>query len=132
MFDILKQSVFASLGLASLARDKAEELVGEISRRAKLSEKEANEFRDELMRRREAAQKDIEAEIDQRINHAFIQLGILKAGARKSVEAARAELQTFIDRRIDEALKRLEVARSEDVQSLLSRVELLECKLAKG
>jgi polyhydroxyalkanoate synthesis regulator phasin len=132
MFDILKQSVFASLGLASLARDKAEELVSEISRRAKLSKEEANEFRDELMRRRDAAQKDFEAEIDRRIDHAFIQLGLLKAGAIKSAEAASDEVQNFIDRRIAEALKRLEVARTEDVQSLLSRVELLERKVAKA
>ena len=132
MFDILKESVFVSLGLASLAREKAEELAKEVSRRAKLSEADANKFRDELMRRQETAQKDLQTEIDRRIDHAFIQLGILKGGARKSVEAARDELQGFIDRRIDETLKRLEVARSEEVQSLLSRVELLERKLAKG
>jgi polyhydroxyalkanoate synthesis regulator phasin len=84
------------------------------------------------MRRQEAAQKDLQTEIDRRIDHAFIQLGILKAGARKSVEAARDDLQSFIDRRIDEAMKRLEVARSEDVQSLLSRVELLERRSAKA
>ena len=131
MFDILKESVFVSLGLASLARDKAEELVKEVSRRAKLSEAEATKFHEEFMQRQQAAQKDLQAEIDRRIDHAFIQLGLLKAGARKSAEAARDEVQILIDRRIDEALKRLEVARTEDVQSLLSRVELLERKAAK-
>ena len=131
MFDILKESVFVSLGLASLARDKAEELVTEVSRRAKLSEADATKFREELMRRQEAAQKDLQAEIDRRIDHAFIQLGILKAGAKKSAEAARDEVQNFLDRRIDKAIERLDVARAEDVQSLLSRVEMLERKTTK-
>jgi polyhydroxyalkanoate synthesis regulator phasin len=131
MFDILKESVFVSLGLASLARDKAEELVTEVSRRAKLSEADATKFREELMRRQEAAQKDLQAEIDRRIDHAFIQLGILKGTAKKSAEAARDEVQSFLDRRIDKAIERLEVARAEDVQSLLSRVEMLERKTAK-
>ena len=103
----------------------------EVSRRAKLSEADATKFREELMRRQEAAQKDLQAEIDRRIDHAFIQLGILKAGAQKSAEAARDEVQNFLDRRIDEAIERLEVARAEDVQSLLSRVELLERMSAK-
>jgi polyhydroxyalkanoate synthesis regulator phasin len=126
MFDILKQSVFASLGLASLARDKAEELVGEISRRAKLSEKEANEFRDELMRRRDAAQKDFEAEIDRRIDHAFIQLGLVKAGVKKSIEQGRDELQALIDQRIQNTIDQLGLARAEDMQALVKRVERLE------
>lgn len=126
MFDILKQSVFASLGLASLARDKAEELVAEISRRGKLSEKEANEFRDELMRRRDAAQKDFEAEIDRRIDHAFIQLGLMKAGLKKSVEEGRNELQAVIDQRVQAAIDQLGLAGTDDLQALTKRVERLE------
>jgi polyhydroxyalkanoate synthesis regulator phasin len=126
MFDIVKQSVFASLGLASLARDKAEELVTEISRRAKLSEKEANEFRDELMRRRETAQKEFEAEVDRRIDHAFIQLGLIKAGVKKSIEQGRDGLQAMIDQRIQSAVDQLGLARSDDMQALAKRVERLE------
>ena len=77
MFDVIKQSIFAGLGLASLARDKAEELATEISRRASLSEKDATEFVAEFMRRRDEAQRDLQTEIDHRIDHAFIQLGIV-------------------------------------------------------
>ncbi len=60
MFEVLKQSVFVSLGLASLARDKVDELATEVSRRAKLSEAETTEFREELARRTEAARHDFE------------------------------------------------------------------------
>jgi polyhydroxyalkanoate synthesis regulator phasin len=130
MFDIVKQSIFAGLGLASLARDKAEELAAEISRRAQLSEKDANEFVSEFMRRRDEAQRDLQTEVDRRIDHAFIQLGIVKAGVRKVEEEGRAEWQSFLDQRIEQALERLGIARVEDVQSLTTRIELLERKLA--
>ena len=130
MFEVLKQSIFLSLGLASLARDKAEELAADVSHRAKLSEADASAFRDELMRRRDAAQRDLEAEIDRRIDHFFIQLGILKAGVRKVGEEGRVELQTFLDQLTEDALTRVGIARAEDVQSLTSRIELLERKAA--
>jgi polyhydroxyalkanoate synthesis regulator phasin len=132
MFDVIKQSIFAGLGLASLARDKAEELAAEISRRAKLSEKDAGEFVEEFMRRRDAAQRDLETEIDQRIDHAFIQLGIVKSGIRKVSEEGSREFKVFIDTQIDDALRRSGIASSEDVQSLMARVARLEHQLASG
>ena len=98
MFDVLKQAVFIGLGLASLTREKAEQLADEIARRAKLSEQESKEFQAELASRTEQARQELEAEIDRRIDHAFIQLGIVKAGVKKESEAAKAELRTAIDK----------------------------------
>jgi polyhydroxyalkanoate synthesis regulator phasin len=132
MFDLIKQSVFAAVGLASLARDKAEELAEEVSRRAKLSESEANEFRQEFMKRRDAAQKDLQSEIDRRIDHAFIQMGIVKANVVKAGEESTREVGNFIDRQISEALERAGVARTEDLKSLTERVERLEALLSQS
>jgi polyhydroxyalkanoate synthesis regulator phasin len=126
MFDLLKQSIFTSLGLAGLAREKVEQLAAEVSRRAQLSEQDANEFQAELVRRSEQAKQELEAEIDQRIDHAFVQLGILKAGVTKAGESARGELQTLIDQRIDAARQRLGIARADEVEALTRRLELLE------
>jgi polyhydroxyalkanoate synthesis regulator phasin len=131
MFELVKQAIFTSAGLASLGREKLNELAAEVSSRAKLSEKEAQEFQVELEQRAEQARKDLQAEIDWRIDHALIQLGIVKSGAKKAAESARDELQGLIDQRIDAALQRLGIARTEDVHALTQRVELLERKLAQ-
>src|SRR5581483_52336 len=48
VFDIIKQAVFAGIGLASLTREKAEQLAAEVARRAKLSEDETKEFQADL------------------------------------------------------------------------------------
>jgi polyhydroxyalkanoate synthesis regulator phasin len=130
MFDVLKQAVFTSLGVASLTREKAEQLAAEVARRAKLSEQESKEFQAEFATRSEQARQELEDEIDRRIDHAFIQLGIIKAGMKKEGEAARDELRAAIDKRVDEAIRRLGVARADDVQALTIRVEALEKKLA--
>ena len=129
MFDILKQAVYTGIGLASLTKDKAEQLAQEVARRAKLTVQESNEFQADLVARAEQARKDLVEEIDQRINHAFIQVGIIKAGVKKETEAVGNEVRSFIDARIDEALQRLGVARLEDVQALSIRLDALERSL---
>lgn len=129
MFDILKQAVYTGIGLASLTKDKAEQLAQEVARRAKLTEQESNEFQADLVARAEQARKDLLEEIDQRINHAFIQIGIIKAGVKKETEAVGNEVRSFIDARIDDALQRLGVARLEDVQALGIRLDALERSL---
>src|SRR5262249_7487904 len=126
MFDVLKQSIFTSVGLACLAREKVEQLAADVARHAELSEQEANDFQAELVRRVEQAKQELGSEIDQRIDHAFIQFGILKAGVRKAGESAQGELQTLMDRRIEAALQRLGIARADEVEALSRRLELLE------
>lgn len=126
MFDVLKQAVYTGIGLASLTKDKAEQLAQEVARRAKLTEQESNEFQSDLVARAEQARKDLLEEIDQRINHAFIQVGIIKAGVKKETEAVGNEIRAFIDTRIDAALERLGVARLEDVEALGIRLDALE------
>jgi len=130
MFDVLKEAVYASIGLASLTREKAEQLAAEVGRRAKLSEQESKEFQAELTRRTEQARQELQVEIDRRIDHAFIQLGIIKAGVKKEGEAASQALRSAIDKGVEEALQRLGVARADDLQALTIRFEALERKLA--
>jgi polyhydroxyalkanoate synthesis regulator phasin len=79
-FDILEQTLLAGVGLAGLPREKVQDLAAEVSRRAQLSQQEAKEFQAELVARADQARQDLHAEIDRRIDHAFIQLGtIIKA-----------------------------------------------------
>jgi polyhydroxyalkanoate synthesis regulator phasin len=130
MFDVLKEAVFTSVGLASLTREKVEQLAAEVGRRAKLSEQDLKAFQTELAIRTDQARQDFQTEIDRRIDHAFIQLGIIKAGVKREGEAARQQLSTAIDKRVEEAIQRLGVARADDLQALTIRFEALERKLS--
>ncbi len=58
----------------------------------------------------------------------MIQMGLLKGSSQGSRLGQRC-LPDFVDQRIDEALQRIGVARTEDVESLTQRLELLEQKV---
>lgn len=131
MIDLLKEAIYTSIGLASLAKDKVEQLAAEVSARAQLSEQDAKQFRDELGRRADKAREEMNAEIDKRIDHAMIQMGIVKAGIKRLGTEAEEGVQSFVDQRLADALQRLCVARTEDIEALTRRLELLEQKLAQ-
>ncbi len=129
MFEVLKQSVFTSIGLASLTKDKIADLVTEVKEQANLTEQQAKEFQEEVDRRSDEARHDLSTLVDQQIDRAMIQLGLIKAESRKAADTAGDALRSFVDQRVDEALQRIGVARIEDVDSLTQRLELLEKKV---
>ena len=129
MFDVLKQSVFTSIGLASLAKERVGELVSEVARNAELTEQEAEDFRAEVDRRAEEARTQLSELIDKQIDHAMIQVALAKGEAVQAAGTAANALLQLIDDRVDAALEKLQVARTEEVDALLRRVELLEAKL---
>lgn len=126
MLDLIKQAAYITIGLAGLAGDKMSEAVRELAKKADLTEQEIEEFSHEVGRRSQEVKKSIEEQIDQRIDHAFIQLGLIKSSLRQTADAASNSLQQLIDERIDAALERLAIARTEDIEALTHRVERLE------
>ena len=128
MFNVLKQSVYASLGLANVTREKVADLIAEVAQESELTEQQIQEFQEEVSRRSDEARKELTALIDKQIDHAMIQMGILKGEGRKAAESAGSTLQTFVDSRIDEALRRIGLAKAEDVDELAQRIAALEAK----
>ena len=129
MFDLIKQSLYLGMGVACFTREKLLDLGKEISARAQLSQEQSQQFQDELIKKGIDARRDLESEIDRRVDHAFIQLGIIKSGIVKVSEQARNDLESLIDERLDKLLGSMRVARCEDLEALKTRVELLEKKL---
>jgi len=130
MIDIVKKSVYMGIGLASLTKDRLQKVAADVSKEAQLSEEEGRRLHEELQLKSEEAKIQMEQKIDQRIDQAFVQVGLLKAGVKRAAEHTTDTLQQMVDRRVDAALDRLGIARKEDVESLLQRLELLETKLA--
>lgn len=129
MFEVVKKSVYMGLGLASLTTDKVRKLAGELSREAKLSEEEGHRLAEELERRAGESRKELEVKIDEHIDQALVQVGLLRAGVKKAVDRTTEGLQGLVDRRVDAALEKLGVARKEEVEAVLQRLVLLEQKL---
>lgn len=129
MFEAIKQSIFTSIGIANLTQERIGEIVSELAKHVPLTEQQAKEFSEEVARRSEAAKKDLGTQIDQQIDHALIQMGLMKNELRKVSESTGDAFSKMIDERVSDALERLGVARSEEIEALTRRIELLEKKL---
>ena len=126
MFDVLKRSVYASIGLANVTKEKVADLVTEVAKEGELTEQQVEEFKDEVSRRSAAARMELTTLIDQQIDHAMIQMGLIKGESRKIAVEAGSSFQALVDERVDEALQRIGVARSADVDELRQRIAALE------
>jgi polyhydroxyalkanoate synthesis regulator phasin len=67
MVDLIKKALYTGVGLAVLTKEKAEELVKELTQQAKLSEQEGKELFDGLLKQSEQARTDLQAKLDEAV-----------------------------------------------------------------
>ena len=87
MIDVMKKTLFTGIGLATLTKEKLQELGREVAEKAKLSEAQAQEFQEELESRADQAQRDLQATIDHRVEQALQRVGLAR---REQVEELAA------------------------------------------
>jgi polyhydroxyalkanoate synthesis regulator phasin len=116
MFELVKKTLFLGFGLATLTKDKLEELGREVARQAQLNESKAKEFQLELNSRAEQSRQALAAEIDRRVDQAFGKMGLART---KDLHEIAARL---------EALERAvaELPKAADLAALTARLERLE------
>ena len=116
MLELVKKSLFLGFGLATLTKEKLEDLVREVARQAKLSESKARELQLELTNKAEQARQALGAEIDRRVDQAFAKVGVARSKHTTDI-AARLE---GVERAV------AELPRATDLTLLAARVERLE------
>jgi polyhydroxyalkanoate synthesis regulator phasin len=116
MFELVKKTLFLGFGLATLTKDKLEELGREVARQAQLNEAKAREFQVELNARAEQSRQALAAEIDRRVDQGFGKMGVARS---KDLHEIAARL---------EALERAvaELPKAADLAALTARLERLE------
>jgi len=89
MKEMLKNIVYAGLGVAFLTKDKIEELKDELLEKGRLSQDEGKQFVDELVNRSEKAKEQLnqwlEKKVAERLDH-------LKLATKDEVAALRASI----------------------------------------
>ena len=116
MFELVKKSLFLGFGLATLTKEKLEELGREIARQAQLSETKAREFQVELLNKAEQSRQALGAEIDRRVDQAFAKIGVARSKDTTDIAARLAALERAV----------AETPRAADLAVLTARVEQLE------
>ncbi len=64
MVDLIKKALYTGVGLAVLTKEKAEELVKDLTQQAKLSEQEGKDLFDGLLEQSTQARNELQAKID--------------------------------------------------------------------
>ncbi|CAD7772749.1 MAG: hypothetical protein KIIPBIDF_01178 [Candidatus Methanoperedenaceae archaeon GB50] len=76
MLEWIKKGFYTSLGLGLITKEKAEELAKEMIRKGQLSEKEGHSFVEELLKKSEEAQQELENKVEALVAQAFKKLDI--------------------------------------------------------
>jgi polyhydroxyalkanoate synthesis regulator phasin len=86
LFETLKKTLYAGVGLAFLTRDKIEELGKRLAEEAKLSEADGKKFIDEILRKSEEAKASFEKALNGAVASALEKIDIPRRSELKALE----------------------------------------------
>lgn len=87
LFETLKKTLYAGVGLAFLTRDKIEELGKRMVEEAKLNETDGKKFIDEILKKSEDAKTMFEKTVNSAVGTALEKLDIPRNSDLKALEA---------------------------------------------
>ncbi|HAZ31422.1 MAG TPA: hypothetical protein DCY61_01775 [Dehalococcoidia bacterium] len=100
MLDLLKKGILIGIGVASLTKDRVEELVEKIAEESKLTEEEGRKLVKELLEKSEEARKEFQDQVGKRVREA---LGSMDIPSREELQDLKARIeklegQTSVDK----------------------------------
>jgi polyhydroxyalkanoate synthesis regulator phasin len=96
MVDLIKKAIYTGVGLAVLTKEKAEELVKELTQQAKLSEQEGKELFDSLLKQSEHARNDLQTKLDETVLAVIKRLNLATKDEVSSLKAKVEELSARV------------------------------------
>jgi polyhydroxyalkanoate synthesis regulator phasin len=96
MVDLIKKALYTGVGLAVLTKEKAEELVKDLTQQAKLSEQEGKELFEGLLKQSEQARNDFQAKIDEAVLTVVKRLNLATKDEVASLNAKVEELASKV------------------------------------
>jgi polyhydroxyalkanoate synthesis regulator phasin len=98
MIDLIKKAMFTGIGIASLTKDKVEEIAKEFVKKGKFSEQEGKKLVDELLARSDESKEAIRQQVDDRIQLAFQKMNIARSSEIEELKQQIKELQAALER----------------------------------
>ncbi len=94
MIETLKNTLYASVGLAYMTKEKVEELAHELIEKGKMSEKEGKEFIDDLVNRSKEAKDKVEVQIDHRVKDTLKKMNLVTKAEYDDLEKRMKDLES--------------------------------------
>ena len=102
MFDLVRKSMLAGVGLALKAWDEVEDLAKEVAEQSKMTEKEGRKFIDELQTRYEDAQKKLEERVEKSVKDLLKKADVVTQDELKGLKKEIRDLKKLISSQGDE------------------------------
>lgn len=96
MFDMMKKTMLAGIGLALKTKDEVEKLGKELIEKQKLSEKEGRKFLDDLLETYDNAREQWEKRVEKTVKHFLKKADIVTGEDLKKVKKEINELKKAI------------------------------------
>jgi polyhydroxyalkanoate synthesis regulator phasin len=96
MFDLVRKSMLAGVGLALKAWDEVEDLAKEVAEQSKMTEKEGRKFIDELQDRYEDAQKKLEERVEKSVKELLKKADVVTQDELKGLKKEIRDLKKLI------------------------------------
>ena len=93
MIDILKKTMFLGLGLASLTKEKIEELAKDLIKKGELSEKEGKDFVSEVTKKSKDAAKEIKSQIEKGVSETMKKMNLASRSELLDLEKRLQKLE---------------------------------------
>ncbi len=91
--EIFKKSLYASVGLAYMTKDKIEDLARELIDKGKMTEKEGKEFIDELLEKSKEAKTKVESQIDTTVKETLKKMNLVTQKEYNELEKRLNDLE---------------------------------------
>jgi polyhydroxyalkanoate synthesis regulator phasin len=99
MIDLIKKAMFTGIGIASLTKDKIEEIAKDFAEKGKLSEQEGKKFVDELLMRSDESKEAIRQQVDERIQVALQKMNIARSSEVEELKAQIKALHAALEKK---------------------------------
>lgn len=96
MLNIIKKSMLTGIGLALIAKDEIEDLANELVKKGKMSEKEGNKFLEDLRKRYDETQKQLEARVQKTVKDFMKKADVVTGDELKGLKKEVRELKKAI------------------------------------
>ena len=97
MFDLIKKSMLAGIGLALKTWDEVEDTVKDLQKRGEISEAEGRKFLDETRKRYEEVQGNLEKRVEQAVKDILKKSNIVTTDELKELKKEIRELRSVVN-----------------------------------
>ncbi len=102
MIDLIKRAMFTGIGVASLTKEKIEDISKEFVEKGKLSEQEGKKLVDELVTQSEESKKSVQAMVEGTVKTALQKMNIAGKSEVEELKKEIKELKKALEKKGEE------------------------------